>query len=117
MAVRLPWPRIRTVLLDMDGTLLDLRFDNQFWRELVPERYARRHGLSLAGARAEVAGIGSRLLRKPTRLWPFSNRTLVALCAAATSSGTTDGSERSGTKQSSNTDGSSHSKSGGETGR
>ena len=55
MAVRLPWPRIRTVLLDMDGTLLDLRFDNQFWRDLVPERYARRHGLSLAGARAEVA--------------------------------------------------------------
>lgn len=55
MTVRLPWPRIRTVLLDMDGTLLDLRFDNQFWRELIPERYARRHGLSLAGARAEVA--------------------------------------------------------------
>jgi putative hydrolase of the HAD superfamily len=55
MTVRLPWPRIRTVLLDMDGTLLDLRFDNHFWRELVPERYARRHGLSLEAARAEVA--------------------------------------------------------------
>ena len=24
----------------MDGTLLDLRFDNYFWLELVPERYA-----------------------------------------------------------------------------
>lgn len=54
MAVRLPWPRIRTVLLDMDGTLLDLRFDNHFWRELIPERYAGRHGLSLERARAEV---------------------------------------------------------------
>lgn len=54
MTPRLPWPEIRTVLLDMDGTLLDLRFDNHFWRELVPERYAERHGLSLAQARAEV---------------------------------------------------------------
>ena len=50
----LPWSLIRTVLLDMDGTLLDLRFDNQFWRELVPARYAERHGLSLDQARAEV---------------------------------------------------------------
>ncbi len=54
MTPQLPWPKIRTVLLDMDGTLLDLRFDNHFWRELVPERYAERHGLSLAQARTEV---------------------------------------------------------------
>lgn len=54
MIASLPWPKIHTVLLDMDGTLLDLRFDNHFWRELVPERYAERHGLSLAQARAEV---------------------------------------------------------------
>lgn len=32
-----------------------MRFDNQFWRELVPTRYAQRHGLPLAQARAEVA--------------------------------------------------------------
>lgn len=55
MSVRLPWARIQTVLLDMDGTLLDLRFDNQFWRELVPMHYAAQHGLSLEQARAEVA--------------------------------------------------------------
>ena len=55
MTTRLPWPLIRTVLLDMDGTLLDLRFDNHFWRELVPVRYAERHGLRLDQARAEVA--------------------------------------------------------------
>lgn len=54
MTMRLPWSLIRTVLLDMDGTLLDLRFDNQFWRELVPARYAERHNLSLDQARAEV---------------------------------------------------------------
>jgi HAD superfamily hydrolase (TIGR01509 family) len=54
MTTRLPWSLIRTVLLDMDGTLLDLRFDNHFWRELVPARYAERHGLPLDQARAEV---------------------------------------------------------------
>jgi HAD superfamily hydrolase (TIGR01509 family) len=40
------WSRIDTVLLDMDGTLLDLRFDNWFWQELIPRRYAAAHGLS-----------------------------------------------------------------------
>ncbi|MER2527195.1 MAG: GMP/IMP nucleotidase [Candidatus Competibacter denitrificans] len=55
MNLRLPWPQIATVLLDMDGTLLDLRFDNHFWRELVPDRYAKLHGISLERARSEVA--------------------------------------------------------------
>ncbi len=39
----------------MDGTLLDLRFDNYFWLEVLPERYARRHELSLEAARATLA--------------------------------------------------------------
>jgi putative hydrolase of the HAD superfamily len=34
------------VLLDMDGTLLDLRFDNWFWQELIPSRFAAANGLS-----------------------------------------------------------------------
>lgn len=45
-----PWPGIDTVLLDMDGTLLDLRFDNYFWLEAVPERYAQVNGVSLERA-------------------------------------------------------------------
>ena len=49
------WDQIDTVLLDMDGTLLDLRFDNYFWLEVLPERYARRHELSLEAARATLA--------------------------------------------------------------
>lgn len=40
------WADYDTVLLDMDGTLLDLRFDNYFWQELIPARYAALHGLS-----------------------------------------------------------------------
>lgn len=46
----LDWSRVEWVLLDMDGTLLDLAYDNWFWRTLVPERYAARHGMTVAGA-------------------------------------------------------------------
>ncbi|MGH8283527.1 MAG: GMP/IMP nucleotidase [Gammaproteobacteria bacterium] len=48
------WSRVHTVFLDMDGTLLDLHFDNYFWREHVPLRYGERHGLSLVDAKAEL---------------------------------------------------------------
>ncbi len=49
-----PWPDIDTLLLDMDGTLLDLHFDNHFWREHVPLRYAERNGLDLDTAKATL---------------------------------------------------------------
>ena len=44
------WTSIDTVLLDLDGTLLDLRFDNWFWQEHIPIHYARRSGLDPAAA-------------------------------------------------------------------
>ncbi len=40
----LDWQAIDTVLLDMDGTLLDLHFDNYFWSEHLPQRYCDIHG-------------------------------------------------------------------------
>ena len=49
-SVSLDWDSIRTVLLDMDGTLLDLHYDNYFWRTFVPERYAEKHGLPVEEA-------------------------------------------------------------------
>lgn len=49
----LDWSKIDTVLLDMDGTLLDLRFDNHFWLEHVPLRYAEKNALALDEAKAE----------------------------------------------------------------
>lgn len=49
------WEAIDTVFVDMDGTLLDLAFDNFFWRELVPQRYARLHGMSVAAAEEHLA--------------------------------------------------------------
>jgi putative hydrolase of the HAD superfamily len=50
----LPWTEIDSVLLDMDGTLLDLHFDNHFWLEHLPQRYAELHGISRALADAEL---------------------------------------------------------------
>ncbi|MDF1763176.1 MAG: GMP/IMP nucleotidase [Oleibacter sp.] len=48
------WQEIDTVLLDMDGTLLDLHFDNYFWLQHVPQRYAEHHGLTAEEAIAEL---------------------------------------------------------------
>jgi GMP/IMP 5'-nucleotidase len=51
----LDWESIDTVLLDMDGTLLDQRFDNWFWQEHIPHRYAQSKGLSHPAATAALA--------------------------------------------------------------
>lgn len=42
------WRAIDTVLLDMDGTLLDLHFDSHFWLDHLPRRYAELHRLDEA---------------------------------------------------------------------
>lgn len=43
--------RCETLMLDMDGTVLDLAYDNYVWKELVPERYAESKGMSIEDAR------------------------------------------------------------------
>ncbi|MEO5330120.1 MAG: GMP/IMP nucleotidase [Magnetococcus sp. THC-1_WYH] len=53
----LPWDTIETVFLDMDGTLLDLHFDNVFFRETVPQAYAEKKSLSFDAARSEILTI------------------------------------------------------------
>lgn len=50
----LNWSAIEWVLLDMDGTLLDLAYDNWFWRTLVPERYGLARALTFDEAKAEL---------------------------------------------------------------
>lgn len=61
----LDWSTIDTVLLDMDGTLLDLRYDNHFWNEQLHLHYARVHQTSpdLAAERlqAEFAAVAGTL--------------------------------------------------------
>jgi 5'-nucleotidase len=48
------WKEIDTVLLDMDGTLLDLNFDNHFWKEFVPLKFAEKQGLSTTEAKQQL---------------------------------------------------------------
>lgn len=48
------WNSVDTVLLDMDGTLLDLHFDNYFWLTHLPQRYAEFHGLDALHAQKEL---------------------------------------------------------------
>ncbi|GEK73322.1 MULTISPECIES: GMP/IMP nucleotidase [Halomonas] len=54
------WRAIDTVLLDMDGTLLDLHFDSHFWLEHLPRRYVELHRLDEASQEA----IRARILRE-----------------------------------------------------
>ena len=48
------WKEIDTVLLDMDGTLLDLHFDNYFWQEYLPVHWGQIHGLDAETAKREL---------------------------------------------------------------
>lgn len=48
------WQQIQTVLLDMDGTLLDLHFDNHFWLEHLPQKIAQKQGISLELAQQQM---------------------------------------------------------------
>ncbi|MES9968101.1 MAG: haloacid dehalogenase, partial [Sedimenticola sp.] len=48
------WNQIDSVFLDMDGTLLDLHFDNHFWLEHVPVRYAEARAIPLEQAKRQL---------------------------------------------------------------
>jgi putative hydrolase of the HAD superfamily len=50
----IPFDEIETVLLDMDGTLLDKYFDDYFWEHLVPEKYAEKHCVTFGRAKDEL---------------------------------------------------------------
>ncbi|HSD68619.1 MAG TPA: GMP/IMP nucleotidase [Woeseiaceae bacterium] len=43
-----------TLMLDMDGTVLDLAFDNYVWKELIPSEFAKLHGMTSEAARKQL---------------------------------------------------------------
>lgn len=47
------WNSIETFFLDMDGTLLDLAFDNFFWHEHLPKIYSESKKISFNAAKSE----------------------------------------------------------------
>lgn len=49
------WQDIDTVLFDMDGTLLDLHYDNHFWLSYLPQKYAEKHGGSPEESRIKLS--------------------------------------------------------------
>ncbi|RUO37662.1 HAD family hydrolase [Aliidiomarina shirensis] len=51
----LDWSAIDTVLLDMDGTLLDLRYDNNFWNEQLKFHYAQKEQISVEEAHHRIS--------------------------------------------------------------
>jgi putative hydrolase of the HAD superfamily len=51
------WTDIDTVLLDMDGTLLDRHFDDHFWLEHVPKRYSLSRNIPLGDSKELLYGL------------------------------------------------------------
>jgi putative hydrolase of the HAD superfamily len=51
------WSAIDTVLLDMDGTLLDLGYDKRFWDGHLPRHVAQARGITIEEARRHMRPI------------------------------------------------------------
>lgn len=51
---KMPWDRIETVLLDMDGTLLDLHFDSFFWKQYLVEKYSQIHAVDIDSINSHI---------------------------------------------------------------
>ena len=77
-SMMLPWSEIDTVMFDMDGTLLDLHFDNFFWLKVVPEHFSKHHGVSEEQALAQNT-------RRSKGRWTGIHRLLAGRIAAGRS--------------------------------
>ncbi|MBL6823775.1 MAG: HAD-IA family hydrolase [Luminiphilus sp.] len=51
------WTEVNHVLLDMDGTLLDLAFDNDFWGLRIHEKYAELNNTTVDETRARFGSV------------------------------------------------------------
>lgn len=50
----LDWQEITTVLLDMDGTLLDKHYDDYFWEQYLPQVYGKEQGIDIERAKEKL---------------------------------------------------------------
>ena len=51
------WDEVETVLLDMDGTLLDLHFDDYFWQVQLPQKWGEQNGMDMATAKSNLLAV------------------------------------------------------------
>ena len=58
---RVDWTKVDHVLLDMDGTLLDLAFDNDFWGHQIHAHYAALNKLSYESVVHKFEPLSDRL--------------------------------------------------------
>ena len=77
MSSNVNWNKIESILLDLDGTLLDLNFDLHFWLEYIPKVYSEKHNIprsfscpnhDLAVLTKSVASPPSISLKSPARI-------------------------------------------------
>ena len=54
MKPKINWKEIKPVLLDMDGTLLDLYFDYYFWQEYLPEIWGKKNNMKTNTAKVKL---------------------------------------------------------------
>ena len=86
------WSAIDTVLLDLDGTLLDLAFDTRFWRHTIPSAWAQARGRVLADPRfARHLGERGQAVAAGCTWACSAERTLALLTRVARSAGVTAG--------------------------
>ena len=50
--ISLDWNQIDTILIDLDGTILDLNFDLEFWLEYIPQVYSKQNHIDFNTAKA-----------------------------------------------------------------
>ena len=53
-SLNLDWDQIDTILLDLDGTLLDLNFDLEFWLDYIPKAYSKKNNIDFQHAKEIV---------------------------------------------------------------
>ena len=51
------WSGLDTILLDMDGTILDLAFDNHFWGTVIPREWGLKRGLDANTSQQTLAPV------------------------------------------------------------
>ena len=53
----IPWHQVQTIMLDMDGTILDLAYDSHFWLEYMPRAFAAANQIEIEEAKQQLRPI------------------------------------------------------------